>query len=97
MADWTRKELREMETDTLTNVDLMVFSRSSGEGEQYEDCSRNSKLANIRSVSVYTYYDILEELGRGAFGVVHQCVEKDSGRKYLARFIRTPYPVDKAT
>ncbi|XP_061183482.1 myosin light chain kinase 3-like, partial [Saccostrea echinata] len=54
-------------------------------------------LVQIRSVSVYGFYDILEELGRGAFGVVHQCVEKDSGRKYLAKFINTPYPVAKAT
>src|SRR5699024_2570918 len=30
--------------------------------------------------SVYDYYEILEEIGVGAFGVVHRCREKKSGR-----------------
>ncbi|XP_062585405.1 myosin light chain kinase, smooth muscle-like, partial [Saccostrea cucullata] len=97
MADWTRKEVREMETDTLTNVELKKLSRSPGDREPDEDCSRKSELASIRAVSVHQFYDIFEELGRGAFGVVHRSIEKDSGRKYLARFISTPCPVDKAT
>ncbi|KAK3103159.1 hypothetical protein FSP39_016894 [Pinctada imbricata] len=38
-----------------------------------------------------------EELGSGAFGVVHRCVEKATGRVFVAKFINTPYPLDKAT
>lgn len=33
----------------------------------------------------------------GAFGVVHRCVEKATGRVFVAKFINTPYPLDKAT
>ena len=31
----------------------------------------------------------------GAFGVVHRCVEKSTGRVFVAKFINTPYPLDK--
>lgn len=31
---------------------------------------------DIKTSSVYDYYDILEEIGTGAFGVVHRCREK---------------------
>ena len=33
----------------------------------------------------------------GAFGVVHRCVEKSTGRVFVAKFINTPYPLDKFT
>ncbi|XP_071104533.1 twitchin-like isoform X3 [Haliotis cracherodii] len=51
----------------------------------------------VKQASVYDYYDILEELGSGAFGVVHRCVEKATGRVFVAKFINSPYPLDKAT
>ncbi|XP_076471204.1 twitchin-like [Babylonia areolata] len=51
----------------------------------------------IQTGSVYDYYDILEELGSGAFGVVHRCVEKKTGRVFVAKFINTPFPLDKHT
>ncbi|XP_052800015.1 twitchin-like isoform X4 [Mya arenaria] len=51
----------------------------------------------VKQESVYDYYDILEELGSGAFGVVHRCVEKSTGRVFVAKFINTPYPLDKYT
>ncbi|KAL8579176.1 hypothetical protein ACOMHN_010760 [Nucella lapillus] len=51
----------------------------------------------IKQGSVYDLYDILEELGSGAFGVVHRCVEKATGRVFVAKFINTPYPLDKYT
>nr|KAG5709145.1 hypothetical protein BaRGS_028601 [Batillaria attramentaria] len=52
---------------------------------------------DIKQGSVYDYYDILEELGSGAFGVVHRCIEKATGRVFVAKFINTPYPLDKYT
>jgi serine/threonine protein kinase len=33
----------------------------------------------------------------GAFGVVHRCIEKATGRVFVAKFINTPYPLDKHT
>ncbi|XP_070200689.1 twitchin-like isoform X4 [Littorina saxatilis] len=51
----------------------------------------------VKQGSVYDYYDILEELGSGAFGVVHRCIEKATGRTFVAKFINTPYPCDKHT
>ncbi|KAK2158172.1 hypothetical protein LSH36_175g03003 [Paralvinella palmiformis] len=51
----------------------------------------------VKSGSVYDYFDICEELGTGAFGVVHRAVEKSTGRNFVAKFINTPYPADKNT
>ncbi|CAH1785273.1 unnamed protein product [Owenia fusiformis] len=51
----------------------------------------------IKQGSVYDYYDIYEELGTGAFGAVHRCVEKSTGNTFVAKFINTPYPLDKNT
>jgi serine/threonine protein kinase len=52
---------------------------------------------DIRTGSVHDYYDICEPLGTGAFGVVHRAVEKSTGRNFVAKFINTPYPLDKNT
>ena len=40
--------------------------------------------------SVRDHYSVQEEIGTGAFGVVHRCVEKESGNKYAAKFVRMP-------
>ncbi|XP_071854761.1 twitchin-like isoform X8 [Apostichopus japonicus] len=40
-------------------------------------------------------YDIMEELGKGPFGVVHRAVERSSGRNFAAKFINIE-PKDKA-
>ncbi|XP_061166987.1 twitchin-like isoform X9 [Saccostrea echinata] len=65
----------------------------------YEDLWKKyvPQPVQVRTDNVYDYYDILEELGSGAFGVVHRCVEKATGRVFVAKFINTPYPLDKAT
>ncbi|KER21602.1 hypothetical protein T265_15051, partial [Opisthorchis viverrini] len=45
--------------------------------------------------SVYDYYDILEELGSGAFGVVHRCREKSTGNFYACKFVEVNTPQDR--
>ncbi|XP_066996546.2 titin homolog isoform X2 [Anabrus simplex] len=35
-----------------------------------------------------TKYDVLEELGKGRYGVVHKVVERDTSQKFAAKFIR---------
>lgn len=52
--------------------------------------------ADLRHGSVYDYYDIFEEIGSGAFGVVHRAVEKLTGKTYAAKFVLTPSAVEKA-
>lgn len=52
--------------------------------------------AELRHGSVYDYYDIFEEIGSGAFGVVHRAVEKLTGKTYAAKFVSTPGPAEKA-
>uniref|UniRef100_A0A1I7VVS1 non-specific serine/threonine protein kinase n=1 Tax=Loa loa TaxID=7209 RepID=A0A1I7VVS1_LOALO len=47
--------------------------------------------------SVYDYYDILEEIGSGAFGSVHRCVERATGNTFAAKFVNTPHDADKDT
>ena len=44
---------------------------------------------------LYDYYDVYEELGTGAFGAVHRCVEKATGKTYVAKFLNTPQAADK--
>jgi serine/threonine protein kinase len=51
---------------------------------------------DLRHGSVYDYYDIFEEIGSGAFGVVHRAVEKLTGKTYAAKFISTPSATEKA-
>ncbi|OTF83012.1 twitchin-like protein, partial [Euroglyphus maynei] len=46
--------------------------------------------------SVYDYYEILEEIGVGAFGVVHRCREKKTGRIFAAKFIPVSHPLEKS-
>ena len=41
----------------------------------------------VKYNSVYDEYDILEEIGVGAFGVVHRAVEKKTGRSFAAKFV----------
>jgi serine/threonine protein kinase len=46
--------------------------------------------------SVYDSYDILEEIGTGAFGVVHRCREIKTGHVYAAKFIPISHAMEKA-
>lgn len=48
------------------------------------------------SQTVYDLYDILEEIGVGAFGVVHRCREKKTGRIFAAKFIPVSHPSEKS-
>ncbi|XP_072180959.1 twitchin-like [Diadema setosum] len=41
-----------------------------------------------RPGSIYDYYQILEELGRGAYGVVYRAIEKATGKTWAAKFMR---------
>lgn len=44
----------------------------------------------FKTSDVNDEYDILEEIGRGAFGVVHRAIERKSGKTFAAKFVPTP-------
>ncbi|CAD7001755.1 unnamed protein product, partial [Ceratitis capitata] len=45
--------------------------------------------------SVYDKYEILEEIGAGAFGVVHRCRERSTGNIFAAKFIPVSHAIEK--
>jgi serine/threonine protein kinase len=49
----------------------------------------------IKTTSVYDLYDILEEIGTGAFGVVHRCRERKTGNIFAAKFIPVSHTMEK--
>uniref|UniRef100_A0A1I7XS04 non-specific serine/threonine protein kinase n=1 Tax=Heterorhabditis bacteriophora TaxID=37862 RepID=A0A1I7XS04_HETBA len=51
----------------------------------------------IKHDSVLDHYDIHEEIGTGAFGVVHRCTERATGNTFAAKFVNTPHEADKDT
>ncbi|CAH1959688.1 unnamed protein product [Acanthoscelides obtectus] len=57
--------------------------------ENDESSSFEPKVVHIEPGPEFvTRYDILEELGKGRFGVVHKVIEKRSGQKFAAKFVR---------
>ncbi|KAM3957310.1 projectin protein bent isoform 8-T9 [Aphomia sociella] len=50
---------------------------------------------DINTCSVYDKYDILEEIGTGAFGVVHRCRERSTGNYFAAKFIPVTGAMEK--
>nr|AZI15635.1 UNC-22 [Auanema rhodensis] len=52
---------------------------------------------DIKHESVLDHYDIHEEIGTGAFGVVHRCTERATGNTFAAKFVMTPHEADKDT
>lgn len=52
---------------------------------------------DIKTDSVLDHYDIHEEIGTGAFGVVHRATERATGNTFAAKFVMTPHEADKET
>lgn len=50
---------------------------------------------DISTDSVYDKYEILEEIGTGAFGVVHRCRERATGNIFAAKFIPVSHAMEK--
>lgn len=50
---------------------------------------------DISTDSVYDKYEILEEIGTGAFGVVHRCRERATGNIFAAKFIPVSHNMEK--
>ncbi|XP_067930808.1 twitchin-like [Watersipora subatra] len=63
----------------------------------YKDIWSHGKAfpADLKGDKVEDYYEILEELGSGAFGVVYRCIERSTGRVFVAKFVDTSNLAEK--
>ncbi|ODM93780.1 Twitchin [Orchesella cincta] len=85
-VDSKGKRIRGRNDEKVKDYDQYVFSIYSKYVPQ---------PVEIKSSSVYDHYDILEEIGTGAFGVVHRCREKKTGHIYAAKFIPVSHAMEK--
>lgn len=47
------------------------------------------KKVNIESGEIFTeQYEVLDELGKGRYGVVYKAKERESGKYYAAKFVK---------
>ena len=51
---------------------------------------------DIKTGSVYDYYDILEEIGTGVYGVVHRGKDKRLGHNFSVKFVPATHPFEKS-
>ncbi|KAL1383363.1 hypothetical protein pipiens_013162 [Culex pipiens pipiens] len=76
--DENGKPKRQGKREPIGDYDTYVFDVFS----KYQ-----TKPVEISNKSVYDLYEILEEIGTGAFGVVHRCRERKTGNVFAAKFI----------
>lgn len=86
-VDASGKKIRGKSEGKVTNYDQFVRD----EWEKYVP-----QPVDIKTSAVFDYYDILEEIGTGAFGVVHRCREKKTGHIFAAKFIPVSHPLEKS-
>ena len=84
--DATGKKIRSDQKGSVTDYD-----------QYYWDIYQKfmPKVVDVGAGSVYGRYDILEEIGSGAFGVVHRCRERATGHIYAAKFIPVGNAMEK--
>lgn len=84
LTDSQGRKVRGKNEGKITNYDQFVTEDIKSQGP-----------VDIKTSSIYNYYDILEEIGTGAFGVVHRCREKKTGQIFAAKFIPVAHPYEK--
>lgn len=84
--DENGKKIRQSHKEPIKDYDQYVFDIYSKFVPQ---------PVEIKTRSVYDDYDILEEIGTGAFGVVHRCRERKTGNIFAAKFIPTSHQMEK--
>ncbi|XP_055385446.1 twitchin isoform X34 [Condylostylus longicornis] len=85
-VDETGKKIRGKADGPIGDYDSYVFDIYSKYVPQPVEISQDS---------VYDRYEILEEIGTGAFGVVHRCRERATGNIFAAKFIPTAHAMEK--
>lgn len=92
---------KKLEIDPLTgkkirgHSDEKVWDYDQFVSDIYDKYVPRQPVDIKRNVSIYDRYDILEEIGTGAFGVVHRCRERSTGNIYAAKFIPSAHPMEK--
>ncbi|XP_053200690.1 twitchin-like isoform X3 [Panonychus citri] len=85
LTDAHGRKVRGKDEGKITNYDQFVTEEIKFQGP-----------VDIKTSSIYDFYDVLEEIGTGAFGVVHRCREKRSGQIFAAKFIPVAHPYEKS-
>lgn len=85
-VDENGKRIRGKADGPISDYDQYVFDIYSKYVPQPVD---------ISTESVYEKYEILEEIGTGAFGVVHRCRERKTGNIFAAKFIPVSHAMEK--
>lgn len=85
-TDASGKKIRGRSDEKVSDYDQFVFDVYSKYVPQ---------PVEVRHTSVYDRYDILEEIGTGAFGVVHRCRERATGNIFAAKFIPVSHAMEK--
>lgn len=107
MSEWVRlpeKEVKKVEPTTRLKLDAAgkkIRGDQKGSITDYDQFYWDiyqkfmPKVVDVGAGSVYSRYDILEEIGSGAFGVVHRCRERATGHIYAAKFIPVGNAMEK--
>lgn len=107
MFEWVRmpeKETKKQEPTTRLKLDSQgrkIRTDQKGQVTDYDQYYWDiyqkfmPKVVDVGAGSVYSRYDILEEIGSGAFGVVHRCRERATGHIYAAKFIPVSNAMEK--
>lgn len=69
-------------------LDLEEYSDNTDDSESEEETvAADPKPVAISRGNAEEFYTMMDELGRGKFGIVKKCVDKKSGVEYAAKFI----------
>uniref|UniRef100_A0A1A9V0P1 Twitchin n=1 Tax=Glossina austeni TaxID=7395 RepID=A0A1A9V0P1_GLOAU len=85
-VDEMGRKIRGKADGPVNDYDAYVFDIYSKFAAQPVEISHNV---------IYDKYDILEEIGTGAFGVVHRCRERNTGNIFAAKFIPVCHAIEK--
>ncbi|XP_071792535.1 protein Obscurin-like isoform X2 [Asterias amurensis] len=53
------------------------------------------RVATLKQGQIDEFYDIKEQLGKGRYGTVYRCIEKETGHEWAAKYIRAVKSTDK--
>lgn len=80
------------ESDEISIIDIsMKFSiiYKHQREKKFLDESYESKVVNLEPGPEFkSRFEVLEELGKGRFGIVHKVIDKETSQKLAAKFIK---------
>jgi hypothetical protein len=73
---------------SLPSEEIIVLKPKPENGDHHETNDKQKQIEIKPGGEFRERFDILEELGKGRFGVVHRCVEKESSIGLAAKIIK---------